>query len=162
MGSTSLKVDDGTKMPGLPPKYQVEIGEGSPYPEFGTVSMKVTNTISLTTQTTKPHLKGDLVEVSNGGLACCTPNCMGYSCGQSDGCGGLCKSCMASGYMCQLDADKWQCDPMACTPPCGPGYVCSAGSCNPLCPPDNSLLCGGICCQPGQTCQGGVCNGGPG
>ena len=62
--------------------------------------------------------------------SCCTPECGGKSCGDSDGCGGVCDHA-----------------------PCGgENQVCIAGFC--FC---EGPACLGVCCAAGESCIGGFC-----
>jgi len=70
----------------------------------------------------------DKTDVCIGG-ACCTPDCEGASCGDTDGCGGICDG--------------------TCADPFG---ICQAGAC--VC---KYTECAGVCCALGETCQAGTC-----
>lgn len=81
---------------------------------------------------------------------CCTPSCpAGGTCGQSDGCGGTCTGrCIEPGQTCTLVNGTYQCKVNECNPVCDCGEYCVNGTCQPLCPPDQSLCgCSG-CCSP--------------
>ncbi len=120
-------------------------------------------------------------------VSACSPQCTGKACGESNGCGGICKTgtCSKSGQTCQAGVCIYQCAPSCEGKTCGAddgcggvcqtgtcskkNEVCRAGACVFECAPDCRDKtcgaddgCGGICpagdCpNSNQTCQDGVC-----
>jgi hypothetical protein len=90
-------------------------------------------------------------KVCTGG-ACCTPDCTGKACGELDrNCGVTCTGGCAIGEFCAPDQGK--CLPDTCSPPCGCGFVCSAGKCVSMCAPGETACDCAICCKSGQSCK---------
>lgn len=81
------------------------------------------------------------VAAPDGGLVGCTASCTGKTCGASDGCGGKCTACPASGLVC--DTATYTCKNPACSASCA-GKKCG-----------DSDGCGGVCtdCAAGLTCN---------
>ncbi|MDD3647592.1 MAG: hypothetical protein PHS44_03795 [Candidatus Dojkabacteria bacterium] len=74
----------------------------------------------------------------------CKPDCAGKTCGDSDGCSGLCESC-PDGQVC--DTSSWTCTQI-CVPSCT-GKECGSDGCGGSC----GTCTGEETCLPSGTCQ---------
>ncbi|MBL8602233.1 MAG: hypothetical protein JNK72_09960 [Myxococcales bacterium] len=87
----------------------------------------------------------------------CTPHCADTArCGDSDGCGGTCPGVCDPMLQCirdPNDMNRYACLPIACSPACTCGNVCSLGQCVPLCSTGQTLCGCGNCCRAGQFCN---------
>ncbi|MBM4370040.1 MAG: hypothetical protein FJ098_00200 [Deltaproteobacteria bacterium] len=105
-----------------------------------------------------------------GACAVCVPDCGGKTCGDPDGCGGICLSCpgqnevCANGVcLCEGSCEGKLCGAddgcgATCQGPCPQPYaICNQGAC--AC---KYSACGTVCCNLGQVCTGGVCVAGGG
>jgi len=94
----------------------------------------------------------DAAEVCFGG-GCCAPSCGGASCGDDDGCGGLCAGSCAETFA-NCEAGACVCQYITCGESCcGPGEPCEAGECV-ACQTD----CAGKACGADDGCEG-LCDG---
>lgn len=88
------------------------------------------------------------------GASCvCVQSCGSNSCGQSDGCGGICTTC-ATGSSCQQSGGSYSCEQNTCTPT--PQSVACAGR---ECGAVSNGCTGTYACQPGCDASAGeTCN----